>query len=240
MWIVTRCQWLRRVFVVGCLMTGEKEKHTFFHTQRLMQLWEAALNTLHINTEAMAGFCDCSEKLSKQIIAEAEDSCHTITLSHCSLSTMNPRHMLLFYGVLFYWFHMVISATCNRKTVWQQHENVCGSRVELTLLMDGSSGVSTAACRWLNEEDFQYLSVVNIWQSSFSDFTHRYMCTHADTHTTRTRRKTHSVQRRANQLSNRLSVPIFIIRLRTYGSALIRSLGVFLYVCVSWCQNSST
>lgn len=46
--------------------------------QWLMQFWEAALNPK--NTEEMAGFCDCSEKLSKQIIAEVEDGCRTLTL----------------------------------------------------------------------------------------------------------------------------------------------------------------
>ena len=57
-----------------------------------------------------------------------------------------------------------------------------------------------------------------------------YACTLADTHKPHTEK--HSVQRRANQLSNRLSVLIFIIRLGTYGAALIRRLCVFLDVCV--------
>lgn len=203
--------------------------------QWLMQFREAALNPSQNNTEAMAGFCDCSKKLSKQIIAEAEDSCHTITLSNCSLSTMNPRHMLLFYGVLFYGIHMVISAFCNTKILRQQYENISShagrSQVELTLLMYGSPGMRTAECQQLN-----IFSICLKWLELLCQLlttvgsTHTYVCppsytcTHADTHTTRTQRKTHSVQRRANQLSNRLSVLIFIIRLGTYGSALIRRL----------------
>lgn len=55
-------------------------------------------------------------------------------------------------------------------------------------------------------------------------------------HNQHTELKTHSVQRRANQLSNRLSVLIFIMRLRTYGSAFDQE-----PVCVSVCVcNSDT
>lgn len=68
------------------------------------------------NLEARAGFCDCSEKVSKQIIAEVEDSCHTLTLSKCSLLTINPHHMLLFYSILFYMLWL-IGVFCKRKTL---------------------------------------------------------------------------------------------------------------------------
>lgn len=78
---------------------------------------------------------------------------------------MNPRHMLLFYGVLFYGIHMVISAFCNRKILRQQYENIsfhsCKSQVELTLLLCGSPGMRTAACLWLNEE--HYYSICLKW-----------------------------------------------------------------------------
>lgn len=157
-WIVTCCQ----RYCVQCIchwVLNEwwKKKKRNTHSlirQWLMQFREAALNPSQNNTEAMAGFCDCSKKLSKQIIAEAEDSCHTITLSNCSPSTMNPRHMLLFYGVLFYGIHMLISAFCNTKILRQQYENisfhVCRSQVELTLLMFRSPGMRTAACQQFN------------------------------------------------------------------------------------------
>lgn len=67
---------------------------------------------------------------------------------------------------------------------------------------------------------------------------HRWMCAHLPTHarmqqhTQPAHREKHSVERRANQLSNHLSVLIFIIQLWTYGFALIRKLCVFLYLCI--------
>lgn len=72
----------------------EKEKHGFLDAGT--EFCEAHLNLFQYNTEAMAGFHECSRKLSKQIVAEVEDG------SKCSLSTMKSRCVLPLYGVIFY------------------------------------------------------------------------------------------------------------------------------------------
>lgn len=119
-----------------------------------MQSLQAALHPSQNDIEEMAGFCDCSEKLSKKIIAEAEDSCHTATMSKCSLSTMNPHHILLFSGVFFHRISMVISVFSNRNILWQQCAiislHTSRSQVEVTLLTCGTSGMRTATWKWLN------------------------------------------------------------------------------------------
>lgn len=72
----------------------QKEKHGFSNAGT--DFCEAHLNPFQYNTEAMAGFHECSRKLSKQIVAEVEDG------SKYSLSTMKSRCMLPFYLVIFY------------------------------------------------------------------------------------------------------------------------------------------
>lgn len=149
--------------------------------------------------------------------------------------------MLLFYSILFYGFHMVISA------FWKEifsDNNMMPVKVKWNWLCwcvnpQVWGRLLTSMVKWRRFSVFasnDWNCSVSCWlQSEHTQMdvcTPSYTCTHTVTHTTRTQRKTHSIQRRANQLSNRLSVLIFIIRLRTYGSALIRRQCVFLCVCV--------
>ncbi len=176
-----------------------------------MQSWEAALNPPQKwwqDTVTAAGNCP-NRSLQRG------ESCHTITLLCAQPTSYAPTvccHVLL----------IPCSNLCISKQSFSDNnmKKTCKSQVESTLLLPGYQDVSgwikktLSIC--LHSKTDRAILIIAV-EAHTDVRVHTFLRMHICVYTLNLHTVKNSVQGRANQLFNCLSVLIFIIRLRTYG-----------------------